>query len=90
MGLGHLHEALKQFRALVDDLAPVRPSDDPLLLEVRLHAGTLLVTLGDYGAATIELTDLHQFLLSLPREQYRQELMVVSQHLDRIRRGYAG
>ncbi|MFI0135353.1 serine/threonine-protein kinase [Streptomyces luteogriseus] len=90
MGLGHLHEALKQFRALVDELAPVRPSDDPLLLEVRLHAGTLLVTLGDYGAATIELTDLHQLLLSLPRESYRQELIVVSQHLDRIRRGYAG
>ncbi|MFD3942183.1 serine/threonine-protein kinase [Streptomyces sp. NPDC058579] len=90
MGLGHLHEAHKQYRALLDELAPVRPSDDPLLLEVRLHAGTLLVNLGDYGAATIELTDLHQFLLSLPREQYRQELLVVSQHLDRIRRGYAG
>ncbi len=89
MGLGHLHEALKQFRVLAEELIPIRPSDDPLLLEVRLHAGTLLVTLGDYGAATIELTDLHQLLLSLPGEQYRQELMVVSQHLDRIRRGYA-
>lgn len=49
-----------------------------------------MLALGDYGAATIELTDLHGLLLSLPREQYRQELMVVSQHLDRIRRGYAG
>ncbi|MFD9367482.1 serine/threonine-protein kinase [Streptomyces sp. NPDC060020] len=90
MGLGDLHDALKQFRALADELTPIRPSNDPLLLEVRLHAGALLVTLDDFAAATIELSDLHQLLLSLPREQYHHELMVVSQYLDRIRRGYAG
>ncbi|MEU5980375.1 serine/threonine-protein kinase [Streptomyces sp. NPDC047315] len=90
MGLGHLHEALEQFRDLVDELASVRPSSDPLLLEARLHTGTLLVTLGDHGAATNELTDLHQLLLSLPREHYRHELTVVTHHLNRIRRGYAG
>ncbi|MFI9237641.1 serine/threonine protein kinase [Streptomyces sp. NPDC053079] len=31
----------------------------PLLLGVRLYAGTFLVNLGDYGAATTELTDFH-------------------------------
>ncbi|WP_051804468.1 serine/threonine-protein kinase [Streptomyces griseus] len=90
MGLGHLQEAYDQFRGLVDDLVRVRPPDDPLLLEARTQAGALLVNLGDYGAATAELTDLHRLLVALPGERHRRELGIVSQNLNRIRQDHAG
>ncbi|MFD8980938.1 protein kinase [Streptomyces sp. NPDC059564] len=63
--LGQASEALLAFSELVAHLVPVRPSDDPLLLDTQLQVGLLLEQSGQLQRALISLSGLYPTLLEV-------------------------